>query len=331
MNSNEIKIPWTEKYRPVTSEQVCGNNHKFDQVKECGTKHDNLLLHGPSGTGKSSALKVILKNIPDDCKLILDARARSSGSTQKIVNSMTNFILRKSSSKIRYVLVDEVDSFRVIDQRIFIRPLTRENNGIRLIFMFTCNRIELVSEFIVRNCTVIEYNPLNYVMVKDYLKKICENENIIYNSNSLKKIFTAVNYDMRKMVSTMQYLYLMTGSVEYDEFIKNDTTNVSNYINLFDEIFSIKNIKKSTNFLYRQSFSINTLCVFSLEYHSKLNKLTYEYIKTLAKICNDSCSTDDSWFLIYNMIQNSPIYKNKLVVISQESQNKTIRNTSESE
>ena len=309
INSNEIKIPWTEKYRPITSDQVCGNVREFEKVKECGIKHVNLLLHGPSGTGKSSALKVILKNIPDDCKLILDTRTRSSGSTQNIVNRMTNFILRKSSSKIRYVLVDEVDSFRIVDQRIFIRPLTRENNGIRLIFLFTCNRIELVSEFIVRNCTVIEYNSLNYNMVQNYLRKICENENIKFNSNSLQKIFNAVNCDMRKMISTMQYLYLMTGSVDFDEFIKNDTTNVSNYANLFEKIFSIKDIIKSTNYVYRQSFSVNTLCIFSLEYHSKLEKLTYEYVKILANICNDSLSTDDTWFLIYYMIKKSPIYQ----------------------
>jgi len=309
MNLNEIKIPWTEKYRPVTSDQVCGNTAEFETVKQCGIKHVNLLLHGPSGTGKSSALKVILKNISDDCKLILDARTRSSGSTQNIINRMTNFILRKSSSKIRYVLVDEVDSFRIVDQRIFIRPLTRENNGIRLIFLFTCNRIELVSEFIVRNCTVIEYNPLNYNMVKDHLKKICKNENINYDSNSLQKIFNAVNCDMRKMISTMQYLYLMTGNVHFTEFVKNDTTNVSNYINLFENIFTIKNITKSTNYIYRQSLSINTLCIFSLEYHSNLNKLTYDYIKLLANICHDSNSTDDTWFLIYYMIQKSPIYQ----------------------
>lgn len=308
MNLNEIKIPWTERYKPVSSHQVCGNIKEFEKVKESKKQLQNILLHGPSGTGKSSALKVILQNIPDDCKLILDTRTRSSGSTQNIVNKMTNFILKKSSSKIRYVLVDEVDSFRIIDQKIFIRPLTRENNGIRLIFLFTCNRIELVSEFIVRNCTVIEYKSLNYDMVKNHLQDICNKENVSYNSESLENIFKAVNFDMRKMISTMQYLYLMTGSIDYNEFIKNDTTNLSNYTNLFDNIFSMKDIIQSTNFIYRYSYSINTLCIFSLEYHSKYNKLTYEYIKLLANICNDSHTTDDTWFLIYYMIQKSPIY-----------------------
>ncbi len=43
-------IPWTEKYRPELSSEVCGNSLEFDQVLEYGSRSKNLLLYGPSGT-----------------------------------------------------------------------------------------------------------------------------------------------------------------------------------------------------------------------------------------------------------------------------------------
>lgn len=46
-------LPWTEKYRPETSNQVCGNVLEFEQVLELGSQSTTLLLYGPSGTGKT--------------------------------------------------------------------------------------------------------------------------------------------------------------------------------------------------------------------------------------------------------------------------------------
>ena len=70
-------IPWTEKYRPETSKQVCGNVLEFEQVIKYGSQGKHLLLHGPSGTGKNTAVRVLLKNIPKDSKLILDLKSKS--------------------------------------------------------------------------------------------------------------------------------------------------------------------------------------------------------------------------------------------------------------
>ena len=119
---------------------------------------------GPSGTGKSSAVRVLLKNVPKESKLILDAKARANGTTQQLIRKLTNFTMKKTETKERFILVDEVDSIRIIDQKIFIRPLTKnigDNSDKHIIYIFICNRLERVSEFIVRNCELIMYNPLD--------------------------------------------------------------------------------------------------------------------------------------------------------------------------
>ena len=306
-------IPWTEKYRPETSRQVCGNVLEFEQVLKYGSESKNLLLHGPSGTGKSTAVRVLLKNIPKDSKLILDAKARASGTTQQLIRKLTLFSMQKTTSKQRFVLVDEVDSIRIIDQKIFIRPLTKDisrtegDSERNIIFLFICNRIERVSEFIFRNYVPIAYNSLTFSMAKGYIKMICDNENTVYDESSLKDIFHKVGRDMRKMVSTMQYLYLMTGRISHIDFLKIDPCNNLNYVKLFDRILKSDNIVHVTNELYGESYSVNALCIFSLKYHEEKELLTHEYVKTLAHLCHDSHTTENIWFILYRLISESPI------------------------
>ena len=306
-------VPWTEQYRPMESSEVCGNYLEFDQVLEYGRQSKNLLLHGPSGTGKSSAVRVLLKNVPKDSKLILDAKSRASETTQHLIHKLTTFSMRKTSYNQRFVLVDEVDSIRIQNQKMFIRPLTkdigrREKNDRGIIFLFICNRIDKVSEFIIRNCVVINYNSLEFHQCADYLVNICEKENLIYDKESLNKIFYGIGQDMRKMVSTMQYLsLLMNKKIHSDDLVNVDTLNKLDFTVLFDRVFREKNIMSVVNELYFQAYSIITLSIKSLQYHSKKNHLTNDYVQVLAKISNDSRTTENTWFLIYRLINESPL------------------------
>ena len=305
-------IPWTEKYRPESSHQVCGNVLEFEKVLSLGAQKKNLLLCGPSGTGKSSAVRVLLKNVPKESKLILDAKARANGTTQQLIRKLTNFTMKKTETKERFILVDEVDSIRIIDQKIFIRPLTKnigDNSDKQIIYIFICNRLERVSEFIVRNCEVIMYNPLEFDMTITYLRDICNNENIVYDEYSLKTIFIHVGSDLRKMVSTMQYLYMMTGKVCSSDFKTIDPISELDYTTFFDSLMKNNNTKHIIDLLYGKAYSVNALSELMMMYHEEKNMMTHTYIKILGQLCHDSHTTDDTWFLLYRMIIESPIRK----------------------
>lgn len=314
MEKNPLNVlPWVEAHRPQSSDEVCGNVLAFEQVLAYGKQNKNLLLYGPPGTGKSTAVRCLLKNVPKDSKLILDAKARATGSTQHIVHKLNVFATKKTTSPQRFVLVDEVDSIRIVDQKTFIRPLTRSvggNQNQNIIFLFICNRIERVSEFIVRNCVRILYNSLSFESASNYLEMICDKENAPYNEPSLRMIFDKVGHDMRKMVSTMQYLFFTTGNISIDDFIKIDALNSLDFYKLFDNLIQIKDVKEITNELHKESHSLIGLCVFSLEYHQKKGCITTEYVKLLAHLCNASHSTENTWFLIYRLIDESPIRSN---------------------
>lgn len=53
----QFEVPYVEKYRPVTLEDVVGNNVAIDQLKSIVKfgNMPNLILVGPPGTGKTSS------------------------------------------------------------------------------------------------------------------------------------------------------------------------------------------------------------------------------------------------------------------------------------
>ena len=149
-------------------------------------------------------------------------------------------------------------------------------------------------------------------MAKGYIKRICSNENTQYHESDMKQIFENVGRDMRKMVSTMQYLYLMTGRITHKDFVTIDPLNNLDYTSLFDRLLKHNNISEVTHELYGEAYSVNSLCVLSMKYHQDKQQLTHAYVKTLAHLCHDAHTTENTWFILYRLINESPIRQNHI-------------------
>jgi putative ATPase len=59
-----------EKYRPTTLDKYVGNEHIKKTINQYLGNNDiqNLIFYGPSGTGKTTLAKLIVKNL--DCDYI---------------------------------------------------------------------------------------------------------------------------------------------------------------------------------------------------------------------------------------------------------------------
>ena len=91
---------FTEKYRPQDFNSICGKS-KFAVLKK---RYDNLILYGKSGHGKSTLIRVFLKDIPKDSVFV---SSKFKYDTSKMLEKMKYFVKFKTSSQ-KKVYFDEI-------------------------------------------------------------------------------------------------------------------------------------------------------------------------------------------------------------------------------
>lgn len=311
---NKSRIPFVEKYRPKNLEDVLGG-HKilFDLVSNDFSKH--LLLFGPPGTGKSTVVQALLKNVPSDSILNMNAKIRSN-TTISLIKKMTSFSSKKTTFHKKFILVDEVDTIPIHDQKIFIRPLesditknTRQNN---LVFIFICNRINYVSEFIKKNCIIIKYNRLAFNECKYHLRTICNAENIEISDNVLEFIYSEVNCDLRKTISTIEFLFCMNHKITKNIFKEFHRKIDTKYFESIETYLTQNPLKNVVDFLHDDINSVKQFCIELLKFHKKHKCLSSSYTQLLAEMCVDSQTTTNTWFIIYRLLKESPYFSTLL-------------------
>tara|TARA_Y100000389_G_scaffold195238_1_gene226357 strand:+ start:1072 stop:2052 length:981 start_codon:yes stop_codon:yes gene_type:complete len=300
-------IPFTEKYRPIEAKEVCGCDKNYDQLCEAMEKPKCLLIHGPPGTGKTSSIRTLIKEKSNENIFFFDMSLKASEINKNISRILLNFIQKQTISKHKIIIVDEVDCMRVTDQRIFKMILTPNTSSNRYMVsvIFICNNIERVSDFIVRKCEVLKFDTLNFSTVSSYLINICEKENIPYDIRILERIFGECDFDLRKTITLIQYIYMMSEKIDnssFEEIVLKNRMD-SRYI---EDIFKME-IISGVNKIYYEGISINNLISELYDYHIKNNVMNEKYLNTLAFVSSKVKKTNDIWYLIYYLLFNSPL------------------------
>lgn len=305
--------PWTEKYRPDDISSVCGNQEKYNEIAKLNYEMGTALIHGPPGTGKTTTIRSILKDVDEESVFIFDMSLKSSETSKNMTRILNNFIKKHTKLKHKIVIVDEVDCMRVIDQKVFKNLLSQsllKKSSYSISVLFLCNNINKVSEFIVKNCKNINFNLLKFEQVFTYLFNICESEQISVRRECLNYIFNNCGNDLRKTITTMQYLYMMTGEIskqKYDETM--DLVDINDKI--IDDLFS-KPLKEAVDTIYYEGISVIDFIDKFYHYHKDRGKITHEYIKILAGSSNIARNTSDTWFVLCYIISESPLFKEHL-------------------
>lgn len=297
--------PWTEKYRPYDSKNICGNIENIKEIIELREKRGSILIYGPPGTGKTTSVRSVLNGFPKEQIFTFDMSLKSSETCKNMTRLLNNFITKQTETNHKIVVVDEIDCMRVMDQKVFKCLLSQSINSYSVSVIFLCNNIKKVSEFIIRNSKLVEFKLLEYEKISDYLEEICVLEKINVDHKSLKSMFNTCKRDLRKMLTTMQYVYKMTGVIteeKYKEIIHLLYADVD-----IDKVFEIPLID-AVDYIYYQGISVLKFIDDMLVYHKMKSMLTRDYVKKLAKASNDIKIANDTWFIICFIISESPIF-----------------------
>jgi replication factor C small subunit len=253
---------WVEKFRPDTLEGYLGNEEFINGLQEWINKNDfpNLLLHGPAGTGKTTAAKLVVKNI--NCDFIYLNCSDENG-IDTIRDKVKQFASGATFKPLKVVILDEAD-FLTINAQAALRNVI-ESFSLTTRFIFTCNFIERIIDPLQSRLTVFNLTTPEPKIIAKHLKNILEQEQVEFEVNDLVNIVKKTYPDIRRALNILQ------SSINKGKLTpKNITDN-----NYTDQIIAeVKSGKKQAFNSVRQIIADNNISDFTGIYKELHNALS---------------------------------------------------------
>ncbi len=202
--------PLAERMRPVKIEDMIGQSHIIGRGKALANminaqKITNMILYGPSGTGKTSLANIISHTL--NMEFFKINATTSSVSDIKQVISKSNEISNVNGI---ILYIDEIQSFNKKQQQTILEYI--ENGKITLIASTTENPHHYVYNALLSRSIVFEFKPLNTGDIVKGLQKAIgfleedefEGYAINYEKEALEKIAVFSNGDLRKAINILE-------------------------------------------------------------------------------------------------------------------------------
>jgi len=205
-------MPWTEKHRPKSYQDVKGQDIAIATIKKfLGTfflgkitrgKKKALVLHGPAGTGKTTLAYVIAKETNSE---IFELNASDLRNKIKLQEILKPAIEQKSlTKKAKIILVDEVDGISAVD-RGGLTELISLISTTPYPVIITANDIwDRKLSSLRRISELAKLKEINYNIVKDVLFDILRKENLFLNKNLITSIAVRAKGDLRAAINDLQ-------------------------------------------------------------------------------------------------------------------------------
>lgn len=247
MSDNSL---WVEKYRPDTLENYIGNDNLKAKLEQFIKNQDipHLLFCGTAGTGKTTAAKILIKNIECDYLFI---NASDENSVDTIRNKIKNFAATMSFKPMKIIVLDEADFITPQAQAALRNLMEVFSKNTR--FILTCNYVERIIDPLISRSQVFKLTPPSKKEVAVHVMKILDKEGISYEKGTLAALVTSYYPDIRRILNNSQ-LQTTGGKLELnvDEIIAGDyKLQVLDVLNgnlpLKDKVNSVRQIVADSN------------------------------------------------------------------------------------
>jgi len=178
----------------------------------------HLLFYGTAGTGKTTAAKILVKNIECDYMFINASDERGIDTVRDKIKGFASTIGFKP---LKIVVLDEAD-FLGREAQPALRNLMEAYSGTTR-FILTANYIERIIDPLVSRTQVYKLVPPSKKEVAKKLATILTDESVEYEVQTIAQIVNAYYPDIRKVINTAQ-LQTQNGKlqVSIDELIGQD-------------------------------------------------------------------------------------------------------------
>jgi DNA polymerase III delta prime subunit len=198
---NEEHYLWVERYRPDTLEGYIGNEHFIESLTRWLAEGDipHLLLYGPAGTGKTTAAKILVKNLNCDYLFI---NASDENSVDTIRNKLRGFAAAIAFQDLKIAVLDEADFVTPQGQAALRNLMETFSKACR--FILTANYRERIIDPIQSRCQQFEIEPPSRKEAAIHLASILKKEGVAFKPKDVALLVDAHYPDLRQIINDAQ-------------------------------------------------------------------------------------------------------------------------------
>ncbi|KXN69874.1 putative RFC4-DNA replication factor C, 37 kDa subunit [Conidiobolus coronatus NRRL 28638] len=212
MATDNSKLPWIEKYRPNTLDEVVGNEETVERLKimvKTGSL-PNLILSGAPGIGKTTSILCLAQEMLGDMfnEAVLELNASDDRGIDVVRDRIKMFAQKKVNlppGKFKIIILDEADSMTSSAQQALRRTMEIYSNSTR--FALACNLSSKIIEPIQSRCAILRYSKLTNDQLVKRLLEVCKLEDVQYSPEGLDALVFTSEGDLRQAVNNLQSTY----------------------------------------------------------------------------------------------------------------------------
>ncbi|CAH8837495.1 unnamed protein product [Trichobilharzia szidati] len=213
-----MDIPWIEKYRPNSIEDLISHDDISKTISRFidQDRLPHLLFYGPPGTGKTSTILAAAKRLYSRQfnSMVLELNASDDRGIDVVREQVLSFASTKTlfAGKFKLVILDEADSMTKDAQNALRRIIEKFTENTR--FCLICNYLSKIIPAIQSRCTKFRFAPLAFNDVSLCLRKIASSEGVRLTDDGVKAIFQFASGDMRKSINLLQSASMSSETVD---------------------------------------------------------------------------------------------------------------------
>jgi len=209
-------LPWVEKYRPVTLDDVVSHadiTSTIDKFLDLN-QLPHMLFYGPPGTGKTSTILCVARKIYGDKATgkngnnyrnnVLELNASDERGIDVVREQIKNFASVRTfgSSAFKLIVLDEADMMTQQAQGALRRVIEQYTKNVR--FCIICNYVNRIIPAIQSRCTRFRFGPLPIVEVERRLQTVITSENVKLTEDGKQALLKLCKGDMRRALNVLQ-------------------------------------------------------------------------------------------------------------------------------
>jgi|Transcript_34857 replication factor C subunit 2/4 len=220
-----LTVPWVEKYRPMKTMDVVGNEEAVGRLRVIARDGNlpNMIITGPPGTGKTTSVCCLARELLGDQykNAVLELNASDDRNLEVVRGKIKMFAQKKVSlppGRHKLIILDEADSMTPAAQQALRRTMELFSATTR--FALACNWSNKVIEPIQSRCAILRFTKLSDQDVLERVMHVIEAEGVPHTEDGLEAILYTAEGDLRNALNNLQATMYGFGIVNADNVFK---------------------------------------------------------------------------------------------------------------